>query len=256
MNLEGMKKKFRYQKLSFEDLVLLIDKRKDEDSFVVALEYLDKFYKDYEIVIEKLKINTVIKLEKTKICITGRSGKTSNYFKNLNERIFSKKHIKLIHDIDKLLEKIKNLGLKITGNESVEEINQHFICDDSRIVAVPVASKGKEIVLFTNDLIDLYDYLISLFSKEIYNFSASKTVVEKMIVERETFFNLSILGKIILISNILSFLKCNERKAIDLSIIGGSKEGYKTSISTKLKNCKIISESITGFYTKVLKEIK
>ena len=44
MNLEGMKKKFRYQKLSFEDLVLLIDKRKDEDSFVVALEYLDKFY--------------------------------------------------------------------------------------------------------------------------------------------------------------------------------------------------------------------
>ena len=44
MNLEGMKKKFRYQKLSFEDLVLLVDKRKEEDSFVIALRLNDVFY--------------------------------------------------------------------------------------------------------------------------------------------------------------------------------------------------------------------
>ena len=44
MNLEEYKKRKKHRNLDFEDLVLLVDKRKEEDSFVIALRLKDVFY--------------------------------------------------------------------------------------------------------------------------------------------------------------------------------------------------------------------
>ena len=68
--------------------------------------------------------------------------------------------------------------------------------------------------------------------------------------------NYSIEELISLNSNLLQLLKTNERKNADLSLINLSKNSGTLLISKKLKpGMKFISESITGYYKKVLYEV-
>ena len=98
--------------------------------------------------------------------------------------------------------------------------------------------------------------MIEIYSKDLYSYSTSISLVNKLSKAKETFNKLSFFGKNLLIMNLLDFLKCNMRGTIDLTLLGESKNSCQMKISKRLKKCKIVFESITGYYSKTVIEIK
>ena len=222
-------------------------------------EYLDSEYGEnkYKILLPKLKINTIIKSNKRKFCITG---KTNNLYtlKNLNERIFPENQIAIIHKLEKFSEIVKRKKIQIKGNETDEEIAQYFELDDNRnLVISPAANERTHAIVLTNEEIEyFYNSYINMLEKEIFSFPIINTLAKSLKEKREKFLSLSIFGKCYVLLELLTLLKCNERGASDLTFLGLAKNSGILQMSSTLKNCKIIAESITGYYTKVLKEIK
>ena len=220
-------------------------------------EYLHKSnYNDYEIIINNLKINTVLTSSNKKYAITGKTG-DGYLLMNLKERIFDKNSIKTMKKIEKVISKLTEKRVSVTGKETIDEINNYFsLKNNTDLVVSPAANnKANEIILTNDELISLYNYFITLFSKEIYSYSASISISNNLLSNKDIFNELSIFGKIKLLFNLCDFLKCNERKAIDLSLIGQSKNSGVLYQGNKMSNCSIIYESITGFYRKVAYKI-
>lgn len=216
-------------------------------------------YPECEIVIPKLKINSVIEIDGKRFCITGKTG---NRFviMNLLERIFSRSQLVTIKKLDKLKDRLaKQKDLKITGEESSEDIESLGLTlrDGKNLVISPAMNeRTKEIVLTTDECNQLYQDLIEMYQKKIYSYSASAGIVSHMEKESSTFAGLSILGKHYVLCELLKFLKCNERTSVDLSIIKGKKQMGVMSILNKLAKGKLIAESVTGYYRKVIKVIE
>lgn len=221
-------------------------------------DYLAKVlnYTNFEIIIEKLNINTVFESNNKKFAITGKTGNQYTLL-NLNERLFNKNNIKIIKKIEKVISKLTEKKISINGKENIEDIKQIFILknDDEIIVSPSSNDKVKEITLNSNELLDLYHYFIELFNKPIYSFSASKSISLELQNNENKFNELSIFRKIKILFNLCDFLKCNERKAIDLTLLDLSKNCGILYQGKKLSNCQIIYESITGFYRKVVYKI-
>ncbi len=221
-------------------------------------DYLAKVlnYTNFEIIIEKLNINTVFESNNKKFAITGKTGNQYTLL-NLNERLFNKDNIKIIKKIEKVISKLTEKKISINGKENIEDIKQIFILknDDEIIVSPSSNDKVKEITLNSNELLDLYHYFIELFNKPIYSFSASKSISLELQNNENKFNELSIFRKIKVLFNLCDFLKCNERKAIDLTLLDLSKNCGILYQGKKLSNCQIIYESITGFYRKVVYKI-
>jgi hypothetical protein len=107
----------------------------------------------------------------------------------------------------------------------LEEISERFDIRDERTIVLSPASNSRtrEITLSNDELEKFYSSYIALLSKPVYSFVQSKNIQEKLINNKEKFVNLSIYGKCVLIMKLLDYLKCNERKTVDLSLIGGEK---------------------------------
>ena len=217
--------------------------------------YLNNQYSSFEIIIKCLNTNTIIVSDKKKYVITGRTG-DSYVIKNKNERIFNSKQIHIIKKIEKLNELISKV--KVTGKETLQDITkQGFTCDGDDLIISPAKNeKNKTICINEEEYGYIYDSLIEIYSKDIYSYSTSISLVNKLSDKKDIFNKLSFFGKNLLIMNLLDFLKCNMRGTIDLSLLGESKNSCQMTISKKLKNCKIIFESITGYYSKTVIEIK
>ena len=111
--------------------------------------------------------------------------------------------------------------------------------------------------MISNDELNLmYESYVSIYQKDIYNYSACKNIAKSLIESKAKFEILSIFGKVKIISSLNDLLKCNERKTIDLSLIGLKSSVGVLYLGKSLSNCKIVYESITGFYRKVIIEIK
>ena len=219
--------------------------------------YLDQEYGEnkYEILISNLKINSVIKSGKIKYCITGKSSE-SLLIKNLNERIFSETQIKLIHKLEKFKGKALIKKIQITGHETNEEIAKYFAYDGETLIISPAANEKATAITLTNEeLINFYDEYVKILNKEIYGFSIIKKIAKSLVEKRNQYINLSIFGKCYILLELLTLLKCNESGTSDLRLLDMSKFCGKLTLSPSLSNCKIIIESITGYYTKVLKVI-
>lgn len=211
-------------------------------------------YSNYEILIENIKKNTLCLSGKKRFAITGKSG--NNFLlKNKSERIFSKNEISVIKRIDKLNGRLSRL---VTGKETLEEINNlGFAYDGKTLVISPASNKNnKEITISENELTKFYNNFIQLLNKELFSYSVSKKISSKLVEKKDVFAKLSILGKNRVVYNLLGFLSCNERNTIDLSLLNLGKNVGTLVLSKKLSNIKIIHQSITGYYEKVVIEIK
>lgn len=131
-----------------------------------------------------------------------------------------------------------------------------YLKDNYLIVSIAKNKDVKQIELSNDECTELYDSLNNILNKEIYAYSASSTISTLLNEQKDFFEKSSIVLKIKVLLNLLNFLKCNERKTIDLTLIFGKSSLGSIRISKRLNPCKIIAESITGFYTKVIWEIK
>ena len=204
------------------------------DDYLVSIGY-----KNYEIMHDNIKTNVIVEYQKTKFAITGRSN-DAYVFKNLNDRNFNKY---LIYIIKKLEKYYDNLAKKITMPQTDEFI----------LVSPAKNNECNEIVLTRKEIIDLLLDIRKKFSMDVYGFSIIKNISYQLSFDES---KLGIVDIISLTFELLQLLKTNERKTADLRIIEMSKSSGTLSMSKKLApGMKFISESITGYYKKVLFEV-
>lgn len=218
----------------------------DEEKNMSAIRnYLESIYGNNLINVENynIKSNVVIKDDKKKYVITGKSS-DAYLIKNINDRYFDYEKTKIIKKIDKYMDQIKK-GVKM----SVE--------GDKIIIAVAKNEECSEIILNKGELMFIFDTIVKNFQKDLYSYSNIITIGKNLSFKRDEAFNLNIEELIKLIYEMLQLLKTNERKTIDLSSIDLSKNSGKISISKTLKEGqKFVHESVTGYYSKVLYEVK
>lgn len=221
----------------------------DEDGTNTKLmQYIESelHKKDYTIEHNCIKTNVIIREEKTEYIITGKTGE-SYVLKNAKDRNFDYKSIEIIHNIDKYLNMIS------------EKNNKYVVEQDKIILHATKKHNGKfynhNIEITRENLDYLYQQIIDLYSKDIYvNLTQTKAIIDLM---KTSNFKLEINDYVLLISNILDFLKTNERKEIDLRLIGGAKQAGQLKINSKLRTgMKFIQYSNTGLREKVLYEVK
>lgn len=220
-------------------------------------EYLNK---KIEIIIPTLKINTKIKQEETEFILTAKTG---NYWvcKNAVERFFDKESILIIKKIEYFNNKISkfkiasSLKKNLDNNADVDEINNTISQTNMKIINNSIllySNKDKEDTFITNEEINyLYDYFLKLYSQEIYSYNPSLTFISVLKGRREKFNMFNSAKQIYLLSELLSYLKTNERKSINLEYLGLSKNTGTLLINKKLKKGTTITfESNCGFFKK------
>lgn len=239
-------------KFSLEAIPTMVDKK----------EYLSSLkYKNYEIVLDNLKINTVIESEKKKFCITGKTGSMFLLI-NMRERVFNEKNLSTIHKIEKVINKVtNNKSIKhiedIDSDEKIADIGCKYDEAKRELIISPARKKGnKEIRLSEEELITLYNTFVSIFNKDIYSYSIIVNIGKKLKDKESKFKNLTFFEKTKVLYELCNLLKCNERKTADLKLLDEKNTGTIILSKNNIRNCRFVYESITGFYRKVVYEIK
>ena len=288
-----------YDSYNFPSYCLLKSKIKEEEYCLEAVpamyignneKYFNKNpkYKDYEIYIEDLKVNTKMKIGDKSFIITG---KTNDSYVILNsvEKAFvledinkTQNILKTIHNCEKLIRYFSNVIIKINDkstkllssidyiNNDVDSLkvindcfNGNYVLTNEYIKNPEYDKKDEsknnhELCLKNDELDELYDYILNLYERSCYKAYNSVYSIIKNLKLKKVFYNLNIVYKIRVISELLNAFKTNERKFVNLKFIecsktqsGVLKQG-KNIIIKNGESVKIIYESITGFYKKVI----
>lgn len=203
----------------------------DMDAYLKAIGY-----KDYEICLDNVKTNVVVKVDKLKYCITGRTGDRFT-IKNLTDRYFNNPMIKII-------KKIEKYNFNIINKISMQTT-------EDKVIVSPEGRKGHAIIIGKQEVIELINELVKKYSNPCFKYSPIETVVSAVKQVELSEKNISLL--IYLASQLLLLLKTNERKTADLVEIGLSKNTASLSRTKELApGTEFIAESVTGYYSKVL----
>lgn len=187
---------------------------------------LDKYLKDnlraknYKILLDKIKINSLVKLDGFYYNIRGKTGDDISVIGAV-QLILSNKEQKLIKKIDKFLSRKKdNKNLKISKLDNIKE----------------------------DELIDLYNKLLNKLNEGIYSYKRNNQAIN-IKNTYDKFLCLSIEDKLIVLSQILLLFKRNN-DGCDLREIGLSKKAGVIHINKKLnvKEFKLINQSVTGLF--------
>jgi len=202
--------------------------------------YLDNLYKEkyteYEIINDCIKVNQVIEKDKLKYCITGvESGGASYLLKNQKDRNLDKECIRIIKNIDKYF--------------LLKKYNVDIDYFEDRVVLSRKTEKGNEVSILLKDCDYLKNYIIQLYNKDVFKYGVTQSILTNI----DKINNLGLVDRISVLYNILGLLKTNERNLADLTLIGLAKKSGKLSMTKNLKEgTKFISQSITGYYKKVI----
>ena len=212
------------------------------------------------ILIPCLRINSILKIGSSKVCITGFSGE-SMLLKNLVEPIFSEDNLLTIKKVEKILglisEKQKNIDLSKT-NLGTQKIEGLFALknDGAELIISPASNrKANEVTISKKEVIELYDCFVEKLGKDYYSALTGAKSLQEFISKPETkehFLSKDFVEQCYLLSQILLVIGPSI-SWVDMSLIGGKSNVGRTRISWNLtKEMSIIVESPTGFYSKVL----
>ena len=212
--------------------------KEDIYNYISTLDEYKK-YTSFEIVNYNIKTNVIIEEGNLSYIITGKSS-DSYLLQNAQDRYFSYKAMCIIKKIDNYYK-----------NKNFDNL---MVINDTKVIISPARdNKNKEVSL---DIIELYDLLKEIkevYSKNIYSFSIIKTIINNIDLNEEY----QIIDLITICHNLLDLLKTNERKLADLSLIKMSKNSGQLALSKKMKpGMKFVWKSITGYYKKVIYEVK
>jgi CRISPR-associated endonuclease Csn1 len=181
-----------------------------------------------EIIIEKIKINTLFRINGSYAYIRGRA-KNQIVWCNANELILDAKNTEYLKHITSYFD-----GLKKIGKED--------ICVDEKYDKIDAESN-----------LVLYDALIEKLSSKIYAGLAISGQKDFLTEKRIKFAILPLTNQCKVLKEILSFMQCNSVLS-DLSILDGAKNAGKIFTSKFIQNydIDIIYRSPTGYYTTVI----
>ena len=218
------KKKKDKTLLSLECVTVLADKnfRTAEDK----LKYCEKELglKEPEILIEKIKLNTLFKINGSYAWIRGRTG-------------------------DRLeLCNANQLWLDNGSAKELKKISNHFR-DVKKYKDLPV--REEEISKEQN--LALYDLFTEKLGGKIYAGLSIKGQIENLEKGRDKFEALELKDQLFVLMEILKFMQCNSMTS-NIKLIGGAENAGKNRISKLIQDSdvKMISCSPTGYFCKVV----
>lgn len=188
-----------------------------------TLEYLrqERNLKEPEILIKKIKTDTLFKVDGFKMWLSGRTGEQL-IFKNANQLLLSAEDCQTLKKIVKFnLRRKENKNVKITEKDGIDE----------------------------NMLVQLYNTFLWKIKNTIYGVRLSaqeKTLEEK----RNTFLGLELEEKSLVLYEILHMFQCQSGSA-NLKAIDGPGNAGILKMSNNITKCKrisIINQSPTGVY--------
>ena len=200
---------------------------------------LKEGYTNFKILHNNIKANVVVKNGPLKYSITGKT--SDNYtLKNLNDRFFSKNIISIIKKIEKYISNNDERQLMDESNE--------------KIILYVSNRKNENMILTKYELYELYNEICKKFSTKAYSYGLINKIVEQLV--KTEILKLEIKDLIYLNSELLKLLQTNSRKLADLQLVDLGSNSGNIRINKKLSpKMQFISESITGYYTKVLFEV-
>lgn len=205
------------------------------------------------IIIPCLRPNFVVAKGQAKVVVSGVNAAMKSYYIKPDFPItYSESEISTVRKIRKLVDVVSKNSEKDKEEQFIE---QNFILEEGGLVLSPAGSpSAKEVVLTNGELETLYSkfgripsYLLTLlpgFSAVIDFLNEEKT--------KQAFATLSIYKKSLLLIGVVGYFNASSAR-VDLSLLGGKKNVGGLSISSALpKGARILAESPTGYYTKVL----
>ena len=210
---------------------------KDITNYLSSLDEYKK-YISFKVVNFNIKSNVIVENGNLKYIVSSKTKDEYNII-NAQDRFFSYNAMTTIKKIDKYLENEKMKCLMDKNEDS--------------IIVSPKRKKYQEIILTKNELNELLKEIKTIYSKNIYSFSVIISIVNCIDISKK--FKIEEL--ITLCNNLLQLLKTNVGNSVDLSLIGKPKNTGSLKINKKLKpGMKFVWESITGYYKKVIYEVK
>ena len=196
-----------------------------EESKENAVEYLEKErgLNKPEILITKIKIDTLFKVDGFYMWLSGRTG-NQLLFKGANELILSLEDTKTLKKIVKFINRLKeNKETKIIEKDKLTE----------------------------QELLQLYDTFLYKLKNTIYNVRLALQG-ENLQKNREKFIKLSIENKCVLLTEVLHLFQCQSGSA-NLKLIDGPAKAGILVLNNNVIKCKqisIIYQSLTGIFEK------
>lgn len=243
MVVESLDKRGKYQK-TIETVPILINYkyRNDIDKQKKIIEYLEKTnnIKITNIIIDKLKYNSLLKINNGLYKITGKSD-NSYLILNANEWHLDDKHLRYVKIIEKYM-------------SYPQEFRQSLPRTDDTIVVSKATNKTQtELLLCREQNLDLYETIIKQLSKSIYNISGMQNIKNILIKHREEFELLGIDNQVGLLNSLIYYTK--NSGTVDLSELKEGKVCGKNRINKKITNLNIslICQSVTGIMQKEIK---
>lgn len=190
-----------------------------------ALQYLvqEKGLKEPEILLKKVKIDTLFNVDGFKMWLSGRTG-GQLIFKGASQLILSQKDTETLKKILKFIQRKKeNKNIKLVSTDKITEEN----------------------------LLDLYDTFLEKLKNSIYKKRLSaqvKTLSEK----KENFIKLDMEEQCIVLGEILHLFQCQSVSA-NLKSIGGPGSAGILVMNNNITGCNrisIINQSVTGVFEK------
>lgn len=199
--------------------------------------------------LDKIKINFVVQKDFGKYCITGK-GDDRLLIKCLSEAYYPSEVYEIVHKIDKIMKKISDMKSE-DFEKVVKEIKTNEEDNEKKIIvsASNKYSNYEPVYLTDDELNKVYDELIIQMSKNIYDIYLR--IKGELVNRREKFISLNMIYKIQVLTEIIKLFS-GKRKTADLRFIGMAKKVGNLRIGKKDFKGKIINESITGYFTKVI----
>ena len=181
------------------------------------------------ILINKIKIDTLFKVDGFYMWLSGRTGKQL-IFKGANELLLSDEETKILKKVIKFINrKIENKNVKIVAFDGINEA----------------------------ELTHLYDVFVSKLQNTIYKIRLGLQA-STLIDNKGKFEKLSLEDKCTVLAEILHLFQCRSTMA-NLTLISGPAKAGSIKINNNITKCKqisIINQSVTGIYEKEIDLLK
>lgn len=243
MVVESLNRNGRPQ-TTIETVPILVNysNRKSANKQQKIIEYLQKEnnIKITRIILDKLKYNSLLKINGGLYKLTGKTGNSYKILKASEWHIDNKtvEYIKIIE---------KYLGY---SEEFRKELPQS---EDKIVVSKSSKNSQSELVLNREKNMQLYEIIIKQLSKSIYNVSSIQGVKSLLVQKRDTFNNLSVDNQTKLLNGLVGYV--GGAYFVDLTLIGGASLSGGSKINKDITDLDIslVCQSVSGMNQKEIK---
>jgi CRISPR-associated endonuclease Csn1 len=220
-----------------------------------------------KVLIPCLRINTVIRKGAVCVLLSGKHTNTDTICKNMTEMRFSKDEIRTIRSISKIVEIVKNnrkYGLDPAKGDFDQKLHilLGVVPEQARLIISPAANekRNKPLVLSRQDEENLYQIICQKLNSKFFEGMGGPAntgaFMEKPEV-RAKFASLSVAMRALALNELLTETSANSAELGSLSILGGpGLISIRHMGNVLAKGTQIVAQSVTGFYDKVLWEVK